>query len=439
MNIWNHIMESKKIIRPDWAGYLYFKGRCMRIFGGLITWTLLGLFFNNVQADTTLTFKQALAIAYRNNPELQAEIDKARAMKGFFVQSKLNPNPQLALTAENIGGSGKYSGYESAETTLSITQPIPLGHRLQYLQKATYADYQASLARIKLNKTALYVAVGNAYIDALYAEQWYLVTKKLTQVNLDIVAAIQRRVEAGAGAQLDLRLAQVRLGEVQIQKNKARREALIQRARLARFIGNDLKAEKHFTDDGLKHTQWLWPQLLKNMAQSPQIVAKQLQLKAKRATISAVKKAVWPDLNIQLGGRHFSDDNSNAAVVSAYSQLPLYERNQGKIITAEAEYTQAIHEFQGASLDVKQNLYTALLQAQQGRYEADMVTGSLLPLARKSLKVAKEGYQMGRYTYIELSTALNTLFEEERHYQQAHADYHKALMQINGILGFDSQ
>lgn len=75
------------------------------------------------------------------------------------------------------------------------------------------------------------------------------------------------------------------------------------------------------------------------------------------------------------------------------------------------------------------------LQAQQSEYEAAQVTRSLLPLARKSIKLAQEGYQMGRYTYIELSLSLNTLYEEERHYQQAHADYHKALIQITGLLG----
>lgn len=98
------------------------------------------------------TFKQALEIAYRNNPELQAEIEKAQAMRGYFIQSGLYPNPQLTLTAENFGGSGSYSSYEAAETTASVTQPIPLGNRLAYLKKATYADYLASLAQIQVQK-----------------------------------------------------------------------------------------------------------------------------------------------------------------------------------------------------------------------------------------------------------------------------------------------
>ncbi|RUQ88499.1 TolC family protein [Legionella septentrionalis] len=404
---------------------------------GLAIILLIHFLCNEVMAAAPLTFKQALDIAYRNNPELQAEIDRAQAMRGVFIQSGLYPNPQLTLTAENFGGSGSYSSYKAAETTFSATQPIPLGHRLQYLKKATYADYLASLAQIKVQKATLYVAVGVAYVDALYAEQWHRVTKKLIRLNLDIVAAIERRVKAGAGSELDLRLAQIRLGEARIQENKAARDALFQRAKLARSLGDGLRIDRPLVDKGLPGISLNWPKLLKHLPQSPQLLQMQLQLQAKRATITAVKKSVWPDLNIQLGGRHFSDDGSNAAVMSAFAEVPVYNRNQGKILTAEAQYTQTSHDFQGTRLDVRQNVYNAFLQAQQSHYEASLVTDSLLPLARKSITLAQEGYQMGRYTYIELFTALNTLYEEERHYQQAHADYHKALIQLVGLLGLN--
>lgn len=410
----------------------------MRYFSRLVIFMMMYFVVCEVLAATPFTFKQALDTAYRNNPELQAEMDKARAMRGYFIQSGLYPNPQLTLTAENFGGSGAYSSYESAETTFSVTQPIPLGHRLQYLKKATYADYLASLASIRVQQTALYMAVGVAYVDALYAGQWHQVTKKLARLNQDIVAAIERRVKAGAGAELDLRLAQVRLGEAKIQENKAARDALLQRAKLVRLLGDGLRVDRPLVDKGLPGVSVNWTELVKKLPQSPQLLQMQLQLQAKRKTITAVKKSVWPDLNIQLGGRHFSDDGSNAAVMSAFAEVPVYNRNQGKIMTAEAQYTQTAHEFQGTRLDVRQSVYAAFLQAQQNHYEANLVTDSLLPLARKAIKLAQEGYQMGRYTYIELSTALNSLYEEERHYQQAHADYHKALIQMTGLLGLDN-
>lgn len=382
-----------------------------------------------------LTFKEALNVAYRNNPELQAEIDKAHAMRGYFIQSGLYPNPQVTLTAENFGGSGSYSSYEAAETTASITQPIPLGNRLYYQQRATYGDYLASLAQIQIYRATLYINVGTAYVDALYAGQWHEVTKKLTRVNEDIVAAIERRVKAGAGAELDLRLAQVRLGDARIQQQKADRDTLVQRAKLSRLLGDGLSEDRRLVDKGLPDVALKWSELIKKLPQSPQLQQVQIQLQAKRATITAVKKAVWPDLNVQLGGRHFEDDGSNAVVASVNAEIPVYNRNQGKILTAEAQYTQTAHLYQGTRLDVRQNVYTVFLQAQQSRYEADLVTKSLLPLARKSINLAQEGYKMGRYTYLELSLSLNTLFEEERHYQQAHADFHKTLIQLTGLLG----
>ncbi len=411
----------------------------MRFFINVwVTFLLSFLLHEAFAQGGSLTFREALDIACRNNPELQAEMDKAQAMRGYFIQSGLYPNPQLTLTAENFGGSGSYSGYESAETTASLTQPIPLAGRLSYLKKATYADYLASLAQINVQKAALYMEVGSAYVDVFYAVQWHQVTKKLIRLNQDIVSAIERRVTAGAGAQLDLRLAQIRLGEARIQEQKAGRDALFLRAKLARLLGDGLRVDRALVDKGLPRVILNWSDLLKKVPQSPQMLQMQLQLQAKRATITAVKKSVWPDLNIQLGGRHFSDDGSNAAVMSAFAEVPIYNRNQGKILTAEAQYTQIAHEFQGTRLEVRQNAYKAFLQAQQNQYETQLVMKSLLPLARKSIKLAQDGYQMGRYTYIELSIALTNLYEEERHYQQAHVGYHKALIQLTGLLGLHS-
>ncbi|PJD93002.1 MAG: cobalt transporter [Legionella sp.] len=382
-----------------------------------------------------LTFKEALEIAYRNNPELQAEIDKAHAMRGYFIQSGLYPNPQLTLLAENFGGSGAYSSYEAAETTASVTQPIPLGNRLYYQQRATYGDYLASLAQINVQKATLYIRVGMTYVDALYLGQWHQVTKKLVQLNQNIVAAIDRRVKAGAGSELDLRLAQIRLGDARIQEKKAGRDVLAQRAKLSRLLGDALREDRLLVDEGLPDVTLNWHELIKKLPQNPQLRQIHILLQAKRATITAVKKAVWPDLNVQLGGRHFEDDGSNAVVASVNAEVPVYNRNQGKILTAEAQYTQTAHELQGTRLDVRQKVYTIFLQAKQSQYEADLVTNSLLPLARKSIKLAQDGYKMGRYSYLELSLSLNSLFEEERHYQQAHADYHKTLIQLTGLLG----
>ncbi|STY25837.1 cobalt/zinc/cadmium efflux RND transporter, outer membrane protein [Legionella taurinensis] len=289
-----------------------------------------------------------------------------------------------------------------------------------------------------LKKMDIYSRVGMAYVDALYAAQWYTVTRKLTRLHQQIVSEIKRRNVAGAGTELDLRLAEIRFYEAKIRENRARREMLLAEAMLDRVMGVEKMKGRPLTDRGLSHQKMQWRRIVEKMPESPVLKEKRLLLNARRAEITAVKKEVWPNLVVQLGGRHFSDDGNNAAVVSTSSQVPVFDRNQGRIAAAEAQYTQVLQEINVLRLQLKQQLYQYLLEWEQNVYEADRVTRSLLPLARKAVKLAEEGYKQGRYTYLELSQALTMLYQEEKHYQQAHANYHKALIQMTGILGIST-
>lgn len=386
-------------------------------------------------AGQVFTFEQAFKIALQNNPNLKIEVQKSKAARGFYHQSGLYPNPTVLLQAEDIGGSGAFKSFESAETTLSIFQPIPLGNRLYYQQQAAFSEYIASIFNITVEKTRLYIAVGLAYIDTLYAEQWHLVTIKLKKLNEHIVAEIQRRVTAGIGAQLDLKLAQIKLGDAKIQEKQALRNALQSRSKLEQIINCKLAPNRHLTDIGLPHLHMSWKEIKTKINTSPQLKEKILQLKARRANIVSAKKNIWPNLTVQAGARHFSDDDENAAVISVSAPIPVFDANQGNIATAEAQYTQSLEEIRNIQLQLHQNLFSLSLQKDQTNYEIETVSNSLLPLARQSVNLGQDGYQKGLYTYIQLATAINTLYEEEKHYLQSHADNHRIVIQINGLLG----
>ena len=103
---------------------------------------LLGGLFLAAQATTVaaqerelLTLEAALARAGivdsadepPENPRLigpRAEADAARAL---VDQARLRPNPEIAFEAENIAGSGAFSGLQATEYTLSLSQRLELG------------------------------------------------------------------------------------------------------------------------------------------------------------------------------------------------------------------------------------------------------------------------------------------------------------------------
>ncbi|HBF07195.1 MAG TPA: cobalt transporter [Gammaproteobacteria bacterium] len=400
----------------------------------LIIFIWIALIASRVLAQGLFSFQEALKLTYQNNPELQAQIQQAEKARGQFIQDGLWLNPSLMLETENIGGSGSFKGFESAETTLSLNQPIPLGGKRDWLQKASGARYEFMRTAILRKKAELYMAVGEAYVNAYYASQWHEVTKKLVRLNEDIVNDIKRRKKAGVSAELDLRLALVQLGEARIQRSRAHRDIKKQYALLARMTRQDTLSIKALQDKGLPHNGITQQSINNTLNKSVFLREKTAELSAQRVAITSVKKDVWPTIQLQLGGRHFSDDNENALVASVNSVMPVYDRNQGKILSAEAAYTETMQNLRATKLWLKQQLTAAWLDLQQNNEESNQVKNELLPNAQKASSLAIQGYQKGLYSYVELFNAMRLLFNEERHYQQAHAKRDIAMIKITGLL-----
>ena len=79
-------------------------------------------------ADTAPSFDALLERIGLAPTSLEADalLDAAEAR---VRQARVRPNPELGLEAENAFGSGPFSGYANAETTLSLTQDLELWGR----------------------------------------------------------------------------------------------------------------------------------------------------------------------------------------------------------------------------------------------------------------------------------------------------------------------
>lgn len=416
------------------TNYNRFKETSMRKLLN-ISWVLLATVCCQITyAQSTLSFKQAIQMAYRNNPELQAQIAQAKVAKGQVIQSYRYLNPSLTFLSENIGGSGSYSGFESAETTLFVTQPIPLGGKWQYQQKVAEARYVAMQAAIARKQSQLFIQVGKAYIDVIYAKQWYQTTGKLVKLNQDIVNDVEKKIHSGASKKLDLEFAKIDLINENIFQMKALRQLKSARGKLAQLLGQAPETRYTLENHSLPHQLISWPIIKTRLQNSIFLQEKRLLAEANRIAITSTKRNVWPNLALQLGARHFSDDNSNALVVQATSNIPIFNRNQGNIVSAEANYTESLKDLHLEKLSLEQRLYSLYLEAKQRSKEANLVKTKTLPMAKSAQKLAVIGYQKGLHTFADLTLAMRRLINEQRHYIEAHADLERANVTIHGLL-----
>lgn len=396
---------------------------------------IIGTLTHVVYAANVLTFQQALNIAYKNNPTLQAQQTAIEQAKGQFVQSKLYPNPTVAIQAENIGiPSTLESGYTGTETTLSVSQPIPLGHRLYYQGQAAKMEYFAACLKLEATRSSLYIEVGQTYIDAFYAQYWTKASKRLVGVNEEVVTSIKKRLDIGANSEVDLKLAELALDEAIIVFHRAHRNELKTKIKLANLIGVPHLKKSILNEDGLTHHLDPWSAIKKKVLNSNLIRAQMALIRAMGSQITAAQKQIWPDLNLQLGFRHFQLDDEKGLVLSANAPIPIYNQNQGNVYTAQAKRNETIKNLHLLKLNLDTALYEAYLDGLQNREEVQKVTKRMLPNAKETVALAKDGFQQGRYTYLILSNAMLNLSREEEHYTRAHTDYHKAIIKIQGLL-----
>ena len=403
-------------------------------------WLIAFLMMNTfVTQASTLTFHQALTLAYRNNPTLQAQAAIVEQAKGQVIQSGLYPNPSLAIQAENIGTpSTLESGYTGTDATILIEQPIPLGNRLYYQRQAAKMEFFAACLKLEATRSSLYIDVGNAYVDAFYAQYWTHASKRLVKLNESVVSSIKKRFEIGANSEVDLRLAEITLDEAIIVFDRARRNELKTKIALANLVGVPSLNKRVLIEKGLSHQLDTWPSIKKRILTSNLIKAQMALVRAMGSRITAAAKQVWPDLNLQLGFRHYELNDQKAVVVSASAPIPVFNQNQGNVYSARAKRNETIKDLHQLKLNLETNLYGNFLDGLQFKEEVHKVTTRMLPNAKKAVELAREGFEQGRYSYLILNNAMLMLNREEKHYTKAHTDYHKAIIKIQGLLMSDS-
>lgn len=126
--------------------------------------------------------------------EADALLDAAEAR---VRQARVRPNPTLGLEAENAFGSGPFSGYDKAETTLSFSQDLELWGRRSARVGAARAD--AGTASLRRDQATVEAAARLAlvYAEAEAAQRRYDLAEEALAVTIADARAALILVEEG--------------------------------------------------------------------------------------------------------------------------------------------------------------------------------------------------------------------------------------------------
>lgn len=383
-----------------------------------------------------LVLGEALRRALLANPALQAYSWELRAAEARRLRAVLFPNPELGVEAENFAGSGEFHEIDATETTIHLSQLIELGSKRD--KRGRVARLGRTVAEIDFEARRLEVfrEVTQEFIRVLGTQrrlEWAEESLRLTE---KFAPSAQRRVEAGAASQVELLRFNLQVAGARVARDQTKRDLAAARKRLAAMWGSgEPRFERVVGDlDQLPIVPSL-EESLHQLARSPVLQRWQAETERRSAAIALEEANAFPDVTVGAGVRHFNDSGDAAAVAQVSIPLPLFNRNQGAVQEARAVAGQAEAERRAAEIRIRTELQVAYDDLAGARSQIGMLKETILPQAKDAYEKVNEGYLAGRFTYLEMVDAQNSLTQANVNYIESLAVYHLAVAQIEGLTG----
>ncbi|MBT8482063.1 MAG: TolC family protein [Myxococcales bacterium] len=344
-----------------------------------------------------ITLEQALTQAFRESPVLDARGAAVRRAEARLLAARTYPyNPEIELAAADRQGLTD----TSTDRGLSISQEIEVGGQRGKRAAVATAEIEAVQSSFEREQRLLAARVRLAFAEALRAIELVQIAAGDAELTRQLLDFASRRLEAGAGTQIELNLAQSTAGQAERTLRLAEAADASARSRLAEAIGASAGempvpvGQLDFPTGEVAERETLLEKALENRAD---LEALRKETESSRRAIQLSRSQKIP--NLRLGAFYEEEEGTDEIKgVALAIPIPLFNRNQGEIAEARAEVDRLSAEGSAAELTIQREVMEALATYRAAQQAAislrDLVVGTLeenLSLLRRALDAGKIG------------------------------------------------
>jgi cobalt-zinc-cadmium efflux system outer membrane protein len=363
-------------------------------------------------ADPAPPFAALLQQSQVTAPRLAEAVAGVRQSEGLARQAAARPNPTASLGAENFSGSGAFRGYDQAETTVSIEQPLELGGKRAARITAGRAGIEAARARLERARADFGFDLALAYAEADVAERQATLAEENVALALEDLRVAKALVEAGRVAELNSYQAQAAVSAAHASLDAARAVRAETLARLTALSGSSALFTS-LSEDLLARPAGPAPVGDLDVTRSPLVLAVQAERDEVARRVRVEQTRAIPDITASLGYRRFAGDDSHALVGGVSVALPLFDQNRGNVAAVRGELAAADARMNAARLDAMADGRSALFQIEAAQSRAAS--------AQLGEQAAGEAYRLTRIAYESGKSPLSDLTNARRGLAEARA------------------
>lgn len=375
------------------------------------------------------------ALALSNNPTLAVFASRVEAARGDWIQAGLPPNPVAGYSASEIGEdetAGQQGGF--------LGQEFITAGKLRLGRGVASADIRVQQQEFEAQRVRVLNDVRLAFVDALIAQRRVEVAEKIFVIGQRAIEIADTSAKAQEGTRVDLLQARVEGGAARIVLDNSRNELTAAWRVLATVVGvpelgpvplrGELASESALISFDAA--------AMRLIAESPETAAARGKVARERVALQRAVAQRVPNVEVQATLQHDNASHDDIVGIQAGLPIPLWNRNQGGIVRAQADLAAAEGDVRRVELDLARRLAVAFQHYDNARQQVATYEKTILPDANSSLELVTRGYQAGEIGYLMLLTSQRTYFQTNLAYLESLRDLFRQRTLIEGMMLTDN-
>ena len=380
--------------------------------------------------ETGMSLSDFESLAYSNNPAIRELAATTQKAAGYRTQVGLHANP-------TVGYQGQQLADRSTDQHLAfVEQEFVTGGKLELNRCVLNEVVRAQMLELEAQKLRVSTDIRVQFYAALAAQRRIELIDDFESVVDKGIQVAELRVEAAEGTRLEVLQATIQKNEIDLTRQQASVQLEAAWRGLVALTGTPHIEPTRLIGELPREMQAQdWASVSSTIVHSsPEYSAAQTRVSQARAQLQRHGVQAVPNLTVQLGAGVDNSTDNGMINVQVGAPIPIFNKNQGNIAAAQAEFCRASLEVQRIERSIE-----ARLAAVSGDYDSALAAvnqyaGNILPNADESLKLAELAYEAGETSFVQVLVARRTYFDSNLQLVSAQAQLAQANAKVNGFV-----
>lgn len=370
------------------------------------------------------------SLAMSNNPTIQQLAASTRKAAGFKAQVGLQANPTVGYQAMQLADRG------TDQHTAFVEQQIITGDKLALNQSVLNEAIRAQSWELEAQKFRIHTDIQVKFYEAFAAQEQIRLVSQFQQVASKGLELAELRKKAKEGSQVEVLQAKIQLNNVELALQQAKIAFSTAWRELAALAGSPHMAPTALVgsfDELTQSVDWSNTQMT-ILEESPEYKAAIARVQQAWANVRRQDVQAIPNWTVQMAAGVDNGTNSGMLNLQVGAPIPVFNKNQGNIAAAHADYCRALAEVKRIEHSIQMRLAAVSRDYDSSLAAVTKYKTEILPSAKQTLEMAEAAYRAGEFSILEVLTVRRTYFESNLQYLSAQTQLAQANAKVKGFV-----